>query len=607
MRLLVGLVALLPLVHGNTGARCNDSTPFAIPYTNVTVLDSPPIIQSPHKTLPLLFGSQRKLLAMGFGTTANSSFVPDSDRLCNQSHPDVRSCIFWRGGVFTPQDSKTWVKDKRTSDYNGSASNEGWDYLNAENYKDQGDDPLTQFTRGWDNVDLGPRTLYSFPFSIIENSSFPFGTGMIGLASDSVFLKASVAAGLSPSRTWGFDFGRTGLELQEDGELVIGGYNPAKASYRDFTNYTIFPDKTKPCPLQVNVQSMKWGETDLMAGQDPFMACLEPAYWTMILPLTVQQNWNRSMINDHGYNFWKETWEYFYYNNTNTSAFPQGDLEITLNKGFSVKIPRDELFEQAQLINATRGGWDPIDGSIQVKHGTAGFPPGVDPKLPFLGGPFLSQVYLAVDYENNVFSIAHTNRAASPAVGLIKLACDGVIDSSPGKNKTGAIVGGSVGGVLGLVAIVGLLYYFLVYRKRKQQAEPYVPSNVDPAQISDKKDDVPRYTSPFAPYGAYPPPPPESVISAGSPHPTYNGSHYSGPNTFSTSPPMPPQHPMTDADERGFMLASTRLEPVEIGPGQRDSMITPLAEQSPVNAPYSPDPNTAGNGMGTGRDQRVSM
>jgi hypothetical protein len=37
--------------------------------------------------------------------------------------------------VFSPEKSSTWVKDDRTKYYNGSASNEGWDYLNAENYK----------------------------------------------------------------------------------------------------------------------------------------------------------------------------------------------------------------------------------------------------------------------------------------------------------------------------------------------------------------------------------------------------------------------------------------------------------------------------------------
>ena len=44
---------------------------------------------------------------------------------------------------------------------------------------------------------------------------------------------------------------------------------------KDFTNYTIFPDKAKPCPLQVTVESMKWGGKDLMAGQCTLPALLE--------------------------------------------------------------------------------------------------------------------------------------------------------------------------------------------------------------------------------------------------------------------------------------------------------------------------------------------
>jgi hypothetical protein len=253
-----------------------------------------------------------------------------------------------------------------------------------------------------------------------------------------------------------------------------------------------------------------------------------------------------------------------------------------------------------------------------VKHGTAGFPSGVEPKIPFFGGPFLTQVYLVVDYENEVFSLAHTKRDTSSSGGLRKLACDEVTttftdDESPGKNNIGAIVGGSVGGAVALIALAGLLFYFLVYRKRKQQPAaaapppPFAPSAVDPGQSSgEKKGDIPRYTSPVAPYGAYPPPPPESVASGGSPYPTYNSSHYSGANTWSTSPPLPAQDPETG--ERGFMLASTRLDPVELGPGQRESMITPIAQQSPVEyPPYSPDPHTADDGRNREHEQQSSL
>lgn len=88
-----------------------------------------------------------------------------------------------------------------------------------------------------------------------------------------------------------------------------------------------------------------------------FMACLEPAYWTMILPLQVQKNWNTSIIDDYDYDFWEQTWEYFKYNETSASNFPDDDLVITLEKGFTVNIPKGELFETAMAINQTAGGW----------------------------------------------------------------------------------------------------------------------------------------------------------------------------------------------------------------------------------------------------------
>ena len=184
---------------------------------------------------------------------------------------------------------------------------------------------------------------------------------MVGMASDSVFLRQTVKAGLSPSHSWGFDYGRQKNDDELPGELVIGGYNAAKASYKDFTNYTLFKDLNKPCPLQVEVEGMRWGDVNLMSGQGlqfpkffmfghltdafpaPFSACIEPAYWTNIMPTKVQDNFNRTMQASN-YEFWKETWEYFYYNVTNSSKFSSANLQIKLNNGFTVDIPPSELY-----------------------------------------------------------------------------------------------------------------------------------------------------------------------------------------------------------------------------------------------------------------------
>lgn len=99
---------------------------------------------------------------------------------------------------------------------------------------------------------------------------------MLGLADASIFLNQSVEGGVSPSKSWALDYGLTAANVP--GELVIGGYNPNKATSNKFTNFTVFPDKSKPCPLQVNVKGIKWGSVDLMAGQGGRELCLVYIY-----------------------------------------------------------------------------------------------------------------------------------------------------------------------------------------------------------------------------------------------------------------------------------------------------------------------------------------
>lgn len=161
-------------VKTNLLGRSGTVQPFPLQYTYVTVLDTPPVIESPHKALGMIFGMCARICSTERGgvnpsitqvgprnycrwdsapprtqrvssvivsvavvvvADHYSSFVPDFDHLCNASDPRVRSCIAWRGGVFSPGKSDTWRKDGGDQPYNGSASNEGWDYLNAENYK----------------------------------------------------------------------------------------------------------------------------------------------------------------------------------------------------------------------------------------------------------------------------------------------------------------------------------------------------------------------------------------------------------------------------------------------------------------------------------------
>jgi hypothetical protein len=79
-----------------------------------------------------------------------------------------------------------------------------------------------------------------------------------------VFLESALYANITPSQSWSFDYGLTAADVP--GELVVGGYNSAKAKPQDFYNFTVSPDKDKPCPLQVTVSKFTWGDRDLMDG-----------------------------------------------------------------------------------------------------------------------------------------------------------------------------------------------------------------------------------------------------------------------------------------------------------------------------------------------------
>ncbi|CUS09968.1 unnamed protein product [Tuber aestivum] len=533
------------LVSGAQSSDCSVQ-PFALPWENTTILNYPDRAAA-HRSIRWQVGSDKQVLAMQLGTTLNSTFIPDGDKVCKNDGstdepPGKFGCVFWRGGLFQPAKSKTWEKDTGVEPYNGSVRNAGWDYLHQDMYAKDNKDPLSDFPRGWDTIGFGDNLeVEGYPMTIIDDGKFPFGAGFIGLASDSVFLKSAVHAGVTPSATWSFDYGLTAADVA--GELVIGGYNAAKAKPEDWHNFTVSPDKSKPCPLQVTVSKMKWGTADLMAGMEPFMACVEPAYWSMIMPYQVQQNFNDTMLRGRNSSaFWRSTWEYYFYNFTD--PLPAGDFTIELDTGFSVTMPREEWIYDAVQINGD-GHWDKIPGSIQATLGTAGYAPGVTPLLPFLGAPFLSQAYLVVDYASSpqTFALAKTNRAKAETK-LVSLSCGGSsistnnITESETKKKTptGVIVGSAVGGFAVLAIAGGVIFCLL--RRRQQRAEATAETNVF-SGVDPPKTDMggtgfyrpPAYTSPGPSpvMGAYPA---ESVTS--------DSNSMRSPSGYSHVPSSPP-------------------------------------------------------------------
>lgn len=189
--------------------------------------------------------------------------------------------------------------------------------------------------------------------------------------------------------------------------------------------------------------------------------------------------------------------------------------------------------------------------------------------MAFLGQPFLSQVYLAADYENNVFYLAPTQRGNSDQPADIKtLGCganataDATANSNAGSSSnTAAIVGGAVGGIAGLAIIAGLVWFLFFRRKKEQdpvpnseqQPDPYNSGKVD--YNANKNDGLPRYSSPVPQNPAYYPAPSEGTISAmNSPYPYQQSAEGS---TWGA-----PQQPVYQLDSNAIQ----RTEIAELGP-----------------------------------------
>jgi hypothetical protein len=63
-------------------------------------------------------------------------FISASEAICNSTHEGFVGCLAWRGGLFDMNSSTTWVPDTKTIDYyNGTATNDGWDFLNRKSYQ----------------------------------------------------------------------------------------------------------------------------------------------------------------------------------------------------------------------------------------------------------------------------------------------------------------------------------------------------------------------------------------------------------------------------------------------------------------------------------------
>lgn len=259
---------------------------------------------------------------------------------------------------------------------------------------------------------------------------------------------------------------------------MVGGYDTSRFA-GNLTTFPIGNWTQQPCPLQVTVTQV-WYSTpndttrnNLFDGNtNSMIACVEPFQQRFtFLPSMVKKfaYWTRYNISNPGLAF-------------PVNLRPNGTLEIRLDNGYRTIIPNDHLFTPKR--GSDENGHYVVTNSSIIETGIVYNAEDNDADVrPILGGLFLNFNYLVVDYDNNIFqmapsiiqgSSANITAVCTPtttAVGPDAVSSQTNASRANGSSRAAAIGGGTAGAVAGL-AIIGILCYFLIRKRRLDRQRP---------------------------------------------------------------------------------------------------------------------------------------
>jgi Eukaryotic aspartyl protease len=298
---------------------------------------------------------------------------------------DIAVCGRSSGGVFSIDDSKTFVQVPNVKDWNVPVI----DPLNAG----------SSVLYGYDQLLLPSNiTVPRFPFEVWSNTSSTDISGL-GLGSKSSVLSSFVNASVIPSPEIGLYFGSESVNNPVDGELVFGGYNSSRST-GNFSVFSINQDyeTSTACPLQVLLQDiLVTNDTGFSRSifSDPaarIAACINPLQYNIVLTDSLFNNWATLTRHDNSYPD-----QQFELNQSGLLV----ELTLVFQGGYVTTIPQYELIGLERGYNDL-GQWDVVNTSRLMTTVSRD----VNAAFVVLGGVFLSQNYLRVDYGKGQFSLA---------------------------------------------------------------------------------------------------------------------------------------------------------------------------------------------------------
>lgn len=449
--MLITLV-LFHLTALSTAQNCSVA-PLILSIQNTTFSDGIAL----NRGIQTLLGGQ--LLGLRLSLSQNNTRVRNS-RDCSEIPANFSACQGASGGVFTISDATfTTVPPSR------------WNVSVVDAHPED-----TTIAFGYSAVDF-PGTqasVNSLPVEVWSDRDAA-NKSALPLGPSSSFLDQLVENSLAPNRNFGLYYGSRSQDKAIDGQLAIGGIDNARFKTATLKEFPIAGyGASSRCPLQVMLADVVLtnveGNHSLFKDPDARVpACIDTIQNAFTFTKAMYQEWAQLTrhIDYDGSNYSVQVYP------TDREAWI-GSMTIKLSNGYTSVIPHYELVSKERGTD-TQGKYSITNSSrimaaVQTGQGDLG----VD--IPLLGGVFLSQNYLRVDYDQNKFWLAEAVVDKS-----IPSSIKGICASKPADDSIVKQDNNDIGLEIGLpvafvVVALGLFGWWLFRRRSNSLITP--PSRI---------------------------------------------------------------------------------------------------------------------------------